>query len=38
MANTFLAAKGYKTGKSLIEKENIKTAKEILEKAKLEKL
>ena len=37
MANTFLAAKGYKIGKSLIEKENIKTAKEIIEMAKLEK-
>ncbi len=37
MANTFLAAKGYKIGKSLIEKENIKTAKEITEMAKLEK-
>tara|TARA_B100001248_G_C27386864_1_gene460143 strand:- start:185 stop:1381 length:1197 start_codon:yes stop_codon:yes gene_type:complete len=37
MANTFLAGKGYKIGKSLIEKENIKTAKEITEMAKLEK-
>ena len=37
MANTFLAAKGYEIGKSLIEKENIKTAKEITEMAKLEK-
>ena len=37
MANTFLATKGYKIGKSLIEKENIKTAKEITEMAKLEK-
>ena len=33
MANTFLAAKGYKTGKSLIEKDKIIIAKEILEKA-----
>ena len=33
MANTFLAAKGYKTGKSLIEKDKISIAEEILEKA-----
>ena len=36
MANTFLAAKGYKTGKSLIEKDKISIAKEILEKAEKE--
>ena len=36
MANTFLAAKGYKTGKSLIEKDKIIIAKEILEKAEKE--
>ena len=34
MANTFLAAKGHKTGKSLIEKDKINMAKEILEKRK----
>ena len=33
MANTFLAAKGYIIGKSLLEKEKISIAKEILEKA-----
>ena len=33
MANTFLSAKGYNTGKSLIEKDKISLAKEILEKA-----
>ena len=36
MANTFLSAKGYNTGKSLIEKNKIKLAKEILEKAEKE--
>ncbi len=34
MANTFLLAKGFNVGKSLVEKELIKTAKEILKKAK----
>lgn len=33
MANTFLAAKGYATGKSLVEAEKIETAKALLEKA-----
>jgi phosphoglycerate kinase len=33
MANTFLAAKGYATGKSLVETEKIETAKELLAKA-----
>lgn len=33
MANTFLAAQGYKMGKSLYEKDLIKTAKEILKAA-----
>ncbi|HWI51661.1 MAG TPA: phosphoglycerate kinase [Symbiobacteriaceae bacterium] len=33
MANTFLAAKGYATGKSLVETEKIETAKVLLEKA-----
>ncbi len=36
MANTFLAAKGYNTGKSLIEKDKLDIAKEILEKAEQE--
>ena len=34
MANTFLLAKGFNVGKSLVEKELIKPSKEILEKAK----
>jgi phosphoglycerate kinase len=33
MANTFLAAKGYAIGKSLVETEKIETAKELLAKA-----
>jgi len=33
MANTFLAAKGYATGKSLVEAEKIETAKVLLEKS-----
>ena len=37
MANTFLAAKGNYVGKSLIEKNNISIAKDILEKAESEK-
>ena len=36
MANTFLAVKGYNTGKSLIEKDKLDIAKEILEKAEQE--
>ena len=36
MANTFLFAKGYNTGKSLIEKDKVVIAKEILEKAEKE--
>ena len=37
MANTFLAAKGFSIGQSLIEKDKVKTAEDILEKAELEK-
>ncbi len=37
MANTFLVAKGYNLGNSLIEKNNINTAKEIISKADNEK-
>jgi phosphoglycerate kinase len=33
MANTFLAAQGYNTGKSLVEQDKIETAKELLAKA-----
>ncbi|SEM85198.1 phosphoglycerate kinase [Candidatus Frackibacter sp. WG12] len=33
MANTFLAAKGYETGDSLVEEEKIDLAKELIEKA-----
>ncbi|MDF2630748.1 MAG: phosphoglycerate kinase [Symbiobacteriaceae bacterium] len=33
MANTFLAAKGYATGKSLVESEKVETAKVLLEKS-----
>jgi phosphoglycerate kinase len=33
MANTFLAAKGYATGKSLVEAEKVETAKVLLEKS-----
>ncbi len=33
MANTFLAAKGYQTGKSLVEADKVETAKMLLEKA-----
>lgn len=33
MANTFLAAKGYATGKSLVEADKVETAKVLLEKA-----
>lgn len=33
MANTFLLAQGYEVGKSLVEKEKVKTAKQILKKA-----
>lgn len=32
MANTFLRAKGYNTGKSLVEEDKVATAKELLEK------
>lgn len=38
MANTFLAAQGYKMGKSLVEKDKIALAKELLKKAKLSKV
>ncbi|OWZ83794.1 phosphoglycerate kinase [Natranaerobius trueperi] len=34
MANTFLLAKGYRMGKSLVEEEALEQAKELLEKAK----
>ncbi|CUS82707.1 Phosphoglycerate kinase, partial [Candidatus Kryptonium thompsonii] len=33
MANTFLKAKGYEVGKSLVEEDKIELAKEILDKA-----
>jgi len=33
MANTFMLAKGYETGKSLVEKDAVETAKEIMKKA-----
>jgi len=36
MANTFLAAKGYKMGKSLVESENIAIAAKLIEKATAE--
>jgi triosephosphate isomerase len=38
MANTFLAAQGYKLGKSLVEEDKIPVAKEILEKAAAQKV
>ncbi|MDU2063589.1 MAG: triose-phosphate isomerase [Sporomusaceae bacterium] len=38
MANTFLAAQGYKTGKSLVEAEKIDLAKELIAKAKERKV
>lgn len=34
MANTFLAAQGYKMGKSLVEEDKLDLAKELLAKAK----
>lgn len=38
MANTFLAAKGYKMGKSLVEEDKLDLAKELLAKAKKNKV
>ena len=38
MANTFLAAQGYKLGKSLVEKDKVKLAKTLIEKAKKQKV
>ncbi len=38
MANTFLAAQGYKMGKSLVEKDKLILAREILDKAKKQKV
>lgn len=38
MANTFLAAKGYKIGKSLVEEDKLDLAKELLAKAKKNKV
>ena len=38
MANTFLAAEGYKMGKSLVEQENIAIAAKLLKKAKAKKV
>ena len=38
MANTFLAAQGYKMGKSLVEEDKLDLAKELLDKAKKNKV
>lgn len=38
MANTFLAAQGYKVGKSLVEEDKMELAKELLAKAKANKV
>ncbi|MCD8175052.1 MAG: triose-phosphate isomerase [Phascolarctobacterium sp.] len=38
MANTFLAAQGYKMGKSMVEKDKLILAREILDKAKKQKV
>lgn len=38
MANTFLAAQGYKMGKSLVEEDKLDLAKELLAKAKKNKV
>lgn len=37
MANTFLAAKGYNLGKSLVEKESLGIAKDLLAEAAAQK-